>query len=59
LVSQTLQHWKTDTDLTGIRDEAALEALPEDQRKACRALWTDVDALLAKVRAGTAAGPHR
>ena len=35
-VAKTLQHWKADTDLAGIRDEAALAKLPEDERKACR-----------------------
>jgi tetratricopeptide (TPR) repeat protein len=59
LVSQTLQHWKADTDLAGIRDETAIKALPDDERKACRALWAEVDELLAKARAGTASGPHR
>jgi serine/threonine-protein kinase len=58
-VSQTLQGWKTETDLAGIRDETALQALPEDERKACRALWAEVEALLAKARAGTASRPHR
>ena len=54
LVSQILQHWKADADLAGIRDEAAVKALPEEERKACRELWAEVDALLAKARAGTA-----
>jgi tetratricopeptide (TPR) repeat protein len=58
-VSQTLQHWKADTDLAGIRDETAIKALPDDEQKACRALWSEVDALLAKARAGTASRPHR
>ena len=39
-VAKTLQHWKADTDLAGIRDEAALAKLPEDERKACRASGT-------------------
>jgi len=46
-VSQTLQHWKSDSDLAGLRDSAALAKLPEDEQKACRALWAEVDALLA------------
>ncbi len=36
-VAQTLQHWKADTDLAGIREGTALAKLPEDERKACRA----------------------
>jgi tetratricopeptide (TPR) repeat protein len=59
LVSQQLQHWKVDPDLAGIRDETAINALPDDEQKACRALWAEVDKLLAKARAGTASGPHR
>jgi Flp pilus assembly protein TadD len=48
-VAQTLQHWKADTDLAGIRDEAALAKLPADEQKACRALWSEVDAILRRV----------
>ena len=36
VISQTLQHWKADTDLAGLRDAAALAKLPEDEQKACR-----------------------
>jgi serine/threonine protein kinase/Flp pilus assembly protein TadD len=50
LVWQKLQRWKADPDLPSICDEAALKALPEDEQKACRALWAEVDALLDKVR---------
>ena len=51
-IAQTLQHWKADPDLAGLRDPAALAELPEDEQKACRALWADVDALLARVQGG-------
>ena len=30
-VAPTLQHWKEDTDLAGIRDEKELAKLPEDE----------------------------
>jgi hypothetical protein len=50
LVVGKLRHWKQDTDLAGIRDAAAIQALPEDERKACRALWADVDALLERAK---------
>jgi serine/threonine-protein kinase len=53
-VAQTLQHWKADPDLSGLRDPAARAKLPEDEQKACRSLWADVDALLAKSRGGMA-----
>ena len=49
-ISQTFQHWKADTDLAGLRDPDALARLPADEQKACRALWAEVDALLAKVQ---------
>ena len=48
-VQQTLAHWKSDTDLTGIRDDAELARLPEAERAACKRLWKDVDGVLAKV----------
>ncbi len=49
VVSERLEHWKDDSDLEGIRDEGAVKALSEDEKKACRTLWADVDALLKKV----------
>jgi tetratricopeptide (TPR) repeat protein len=50
IVIQSLQHWKGDPDLTGLRDEARVTKLPDDERKAWRALWSEVDALLAKAK---------
>ena len=47
-ILQTLQHWKADRDLAGLRSPAALAKLPPDEQKACQALWADVDVLLAK-----------
>jgi serine/threonine-protein kinase len=46
LITQTLRHWKSDPDLAGIRDDVALKALPDDEQKACRALWAEVDKVL-------------
>src|SRR5262249_38295659 len=51
-VSQALQHWKTDSDLAGLRDSAARANHSRDEQTACRALWAEVDALLAKARNG-------
>ena len=48
-VARTLQRWKEDSDLAGIRDENALAKLPEDERTAFQELWSQVDQLLAKV----------
>jgi tetratricopeptide (TPR) repeat protein len=53
-VAGILQHWKEDSDLLSIRDPAALAKLPGQERKECRALWAEVDDLLAKARGGTA-----
>jgi serine/threonine-protein kinase len=53
VIVQTLQHWKADSDLAGIRDESELKKLPEGEQTACRALWSEVEALLAKAQTGT------
>ena len=50
VVAQELAHWKVNPDLAGLRDEAAVKALPRTSRKAAAHLWADVEALLAKVR---------
>jgi hypothetical protein len=54
-VQQTLQHWRTDTDLAGVRDATALAKLPEAEREACRKLWADVNGLLKKAKTGVQA----
>jgi hypothetical protein len=51
-VARMLLHWKSDPDLAGIRDAAAIGALPPEEQAACRALWSEVDALLARARGG-------
>ncbi len=48
LLAQTLAHWKEDSDLAGIRDEAELAKLSEVEREAFRSLWADVEALRVK-----------
>ncbi len=47
---ETLQHWREDPDLAGVRDAAALDKLPESERADWKKLWADVDALLKKVQ---------
>jgi serine/threonine-protein kinase len=49
-VAQTLDHWKRDGDLAGLRDPTAVGKLPEDEKKACRDFWHDVEGLLAQAR---------
>ena len=41
-ILRTLNWWWEDTDLAGVRDEAALAKLPADERKEWRALWARV-----------------
>ncbi len=43
---RALDHWRMDPDLAGVRDVAALAALPEAERDEWRALWVEVDRLL-------------
>jgi hypothetical protein len=50
-VVKQLAHWKVDTDLAGIRDDAELAKLPEPERVALRSLWADVEALRKKAEA--------
>jgi eukaryotic-like serine/threonine-protein kinase len=46
----TLQQWRADAALAGVRDADTLAKLPEAERVAWRSLWAEVDALLAKDR---------
>jgi tetratricopeptide (TPR) repeat protein len=47
---QRLRHWKTDRDLAGVRAPDALARLPDHERKQWERLWSDVDALLRRLR---------
>jgi eukaryotic-like serine/threonine-protein kinase len=47
-IRQTLEHWKVDSDLAGIRNEEPLKRLVDDEQMAFRALWQEVDSLLKK-----------
>ena len=51
-IATTLQHWKDDPDLAGIRDEKELAKLPAEERAAFQQLWTDVDQLVIKAATG-------
>jgi hypothetical protein len=53
VVRQTLQHWRDDTDLAGVRDKAALAHLPEAEGKE----WTRYRGEVASVLAS--AGPKK
>jgi serine/threonine-protein kinase len=45
-----MQFWQTDSDLAGLREPGALEALSQDERKECLALWQEVAALLRRAQ---------
>jgi lipopolysaccharide export system protein LptC len=47
-ITPTLEHWKADADLAGMRDEKELTKLSEEERVAFKQLWNDVDQLLTK-----------
>ncbi len=47
-VKQTLQHWKTDPDLAGIRDHEALNRLHEEEKKALSAFWIEVNSMIKR-----------
>ncbi len=49
--NQMLQHWKIDPDLAGIRDDEALNRLPEKEREALRSLWAEVETTLKRAGA--------
>ena len=51
-ILKMLQHWKADPDLAGLRDPGAISTIPEEEQKACHALWARVNALLARTRQG-------
>jgi serine/threonine-protein kinase len=52
-VLKRLQHWRRDSDLSGVRDAAALAKLPAEERAACEKLWADVANLLTKAEEKT------
>jgi tetratricopeptide (TPR) repeat protein len=49
-IASTVQDWQEDLDLASVRDENALAKLPDDERRAWKSLWANVDALLTKAR---------
>jgi serine/threonine-protein kinase len=45
-----LQHWQSDADLTGVRAGDRLARLPNEEREQWERLWSEVDALLRRLR---------
>jgi len=50
LARKTLEIIRHHSDLAGLRDEADLKQLPEDERKGWEMFWAEVNALLAPVK---------
>jgi serine/threonine-protein kinase len=46
IVSMRLRRWKADPNLASVRDEDALDELPEPERRAWRDFWAEVEALI-------------
>jgi hypothetical protein len=43
---KSLAAWRLDPDLAGLREPAALDQLPPDEREECRAQWSDIETML-------------
>ena len=52
MAESALGGWKENSRLAGIRDAAAISSLLADEQVACRALWSEVDAVLARLKGG-------
>jgi serine/threonine-protein kinase len=50
-VRQRLGQWQADPDLAGVRARDALATLPDEEHEGWQRLWSDVEALLRRVRA--------
>jgi serine/threonine-protein kinase len=50
LVTQTMEHWQSDPDLAGVREEAELAKLPEPEREAWRKVWGEAAGVLKSAR---------
>jgi hypothetical protein len=48
IVAQAMRHWQTNRYPAGVRDAAALAALPEADRADWEELWAEVDRLLGR-----------
>jgi tetratricopeptide (TPR) repeat protein len=47
---KALSRWQEDSDLAGLREPDSLDRFSSDERKECNALWSEVAALLNRVR---------
>ena len=49
VIQQRLAHWQSDADLASVRDRAALDRLPDNERAAWKDLWRNVDELAKRM----------
>jgi hypothetical protein len=49
-ITQTLEHWNVDPDLSSVRDPDALARLPESERNQWQRLWKSAHELLRQAR---------
>jgi serine/threonine-protein kinase len=47
-IAQTLQHWKADPNLAGVREGKSLDQLPKAEREAWLALWSEVGRVMGR-----------
>jgi Flp pilus assembly protein TadD len=49
---RSLEHWRRNPDLAGVREKDALTKLPTEEQSSWRNLWAEVEALLAASKLG-------
>ena len=49
-IAKTLEHWQVDTDLAGVREPEAIDALPEPERAGWREFWKKVAEAFARAK---------
>jgi tetratricopeptide (TPR) repeat protein len=57
LVKSVMRYWQGDAELAGVRDKAALEKLPPDERRQWEKFWADVAGLLEEAKTGPSGSP--
>ena len=56
VIGQTLDHWRQDRDLAGVREPAALDRLSKPERADWQKLWSEVEALRARAAVSAPSG---
>jgi hypothetical protein len=53
VIRWAVHNWRQDSEFAGIRDQAVLAKLPEEERAMATAFWSDIAAWLKKAEAKT------